>query len=78
MTTKFQLLDIGPCLDGELDPIQLVNDFGHHVDKGLWPKIIHNLSTLNQDQLNFVPIHITTEFQSLDLGPCVNGEFDPI
>jgi len=78
MTTIFQLLDIGPYLDGELDPIQLVSDFGHHVDKGLQPKITHNLGTLNQDKLNFVLIHIATEFQSLNLGLCLNGEFDPI
>jgi len=47
MAIKFWLLNIGPCLDGELDPIQLVNDFSHHVDKGLRPKISHNLGTLN-------------------------------
>jgi hypothetical protein len=78
MATRFQLLHIGPCLDGELDLIQLVNDFGHHVDKGLRPEINHNLGTLNRDWLNFGPIHIATIFQSLDLGPCLNGEFDPI
>jgi hypothetical protein len=78
MTTKFQLLNIGPYLDGKLDPIQLVNDFGHHEDKGLPPKMSHNLGTLNWDQLNFVPIHIAIEFQSSDLGPCLNGELNPI
>jgi hypothetical protein len=78
MAIRFQLLDIGPCLDGELDLIQLLNDFGHHVDKGLWPKINHNLGTLNQDRLNFGSIHIAPIFPSLDLGPCPNGEFDLI
>jgi hypothetical protein len=39
MATKFWLLDIEPCPDGKFDPIQLASDFGHHVDRGLWPRI---------------------------------------
>jgi hypothetical protein len=76
MATKFWLLDIRPCLNGKLDLIQLASDFGCHVDRGLRPIISYDLGNLDQKPTNIGLIHMVTKFQSLDLGPYLDGELN--
>jgi len=76
MATKFWLLDIRPCLDGTFDLIQFASDFGYHVDGGLQQIISCDLGNPNRKLMNIGSIHMVTKFQSLDLGPYLDGELN--
>jgi hypothetical protein len=39
MVIEFQLLDIAPYPKGNMDPIQRVTYFDHHVDRDFQPKM---------------------------------------